>query len=82
MYLSLAFVYRQIEWYSHPLLPFCTITNISISTKRSNFTLVFFEAACHANPEAERNFAGSSSYIFVHIFLKFSNTSANNEVLL
>ena len=54
--------------------------NISISLKRSNFTLVFFKAACHANPGAERSFAGSSSYISRHIFLKFSNASANNKV--
>ena len=47
-----------------------------MSVKRSNFTLVFFKAACHANPGAERNFAGSSLYILIHIFLKFSNKSA------
>ena len=46
-----------------PLIPFSTINNISISVKRSNFTLVFFKAACHANPGAERKFAGPSSYI-------------------
>ena len=37
-------------------IPFFTINNISISFKISNFTLVFFKAACHANPGAERNF--------------------------
>ena len=41
-----------------PLLSFCTINNISISVKRSNYTLIFFKAACHANPGAEKNFAG------------------------
>ena len=61
---------------------FSTIDNISISVKRSNFTLVFFKAAYHANPGAEKNFAGSSSYIPIHIFLKFSNTSVNNNVSL
>ena len=58
------------------------INNISISVKRSNFTLVFFKAACHAYPGAERNLSGSSSYISIHTFLKFSNTSANKNVLL
>ena len=29
---------------------------------------------------AERNYVGWSSYILIHIFLKFSNTSANNKV--
>ena len=42
---------------------------------------MFFKAACHANPRAERNFAKSSSYILKHIFLKFSNSSANSNVL-
>ena len=55
---------------------------MSISVKRSNFTLAFFKGACHANPGAKRNFAGSSSYISRHIFRKFSNTSANNNVSL
>ena len=63
-------------------MPFSTINNISISVKKSNFTLVFFKSACHANIGAERNFKGSSSYILIHIFLNFSNTSANNNVLL
>ena len=65
-----------------PVIPFSTINNISISVKRSNFTLDFFKAACHAKPGAERNFAGLSSYILIHILLKFSNTSANNNVSL
>ena len=53
-----------------------------IPVKRSNFTLVFFKAAFHANPGAERNFAGSISYFLRHIFQKFSKTSANNNVSL
>ena len=77
MYLLLAFAYRRIA----PLIPFSTINNISTSVKTSNFTLDFFKAACHSNP-AERNFAESSSYISRHIFLTFSDTSANNDVLL
>ena len=58
---------------------------ISISVKRSNFILAFSEAAYHANPGAEKKFAASSSHIsnFTyfqgHIFIKFSNTSANNN---
>ena len=53
---------------------------MSVSAKISYFTLLFFKAACHANPGAEKNFAGSSLYILIHIFLKFSNTSANNKM--
>ena len=44
---------------------------MSISVKRSNFTLVFFKAACNANAGVERNFAVSSSYILRQIFLNF-----------
>ena len=50
-----------------------------MSVERSNFTFVFFKAACHANPGDERNFAGLSSYISRHMFLKFSNASTNNN---
>ena len=58
------------------LILFSTINNILVSIKRSNSTFVFFKAAYHANPEAERSFAGSSSYIFkTHIsnVLKYSS---------
>ena len=34
-----------------------------MSVNNSNFTSVLFKAACHANPGAERNFTGSSSYV-------------------
>ena len=61
---------------------FITINNISISVKRSNFTLVIFKAACHANLGAEKNVAGSSSDISRLIFRKFSITSAYNNVSL
>ena len=64
------------------LIPFSTIDNLSISVKRCNFTLVFSEAAYHGNAGPERNFARSSSYILIPIFLKVLNTSANNNVLL
>ena len=43
-------------------------------------------ATCHANPGPERNFEGRNSYILRYIyfnkFLKFPNTSANNNVLV
>ena len=65
-----------------PYNNFSIINNISISFKRSNFTLIFFKAAFHANPGAVRKRVWSSSYISRLIFRKFSNTSANNNVLL
>ena len=58
---------------------FSIINSISASGKRSNFILVLFTAAYHANPGAERKRVGSSSYFSRHIFWKFSNTSANNN---
>ena len=82
MYLLLALHYREIEAHIPPLTHFSTINNISVSVKRSHFALVVFRAACHANLEPERLFAGSNSYILRHIFLKFSHTSANNNVPL
>ena len=48
---------------------------MSISVERSNLTLVFSKADCHANPGTEINFAEPSSHILRHIFLKWSNTS-------
>ena len=38
-----------------PLIPFSTINNILISVNNSNFTLVFFKQAFHANPGADKN---------------------------
>ena len=61
---------------------FSSLYNILISVERSNFTLALLKAAWHANPGAERNFAGSSSYTLRGIFLKFSNTPANSNVSL
>ena len=46
-----------------PVIPFSTINNIPILVERSNSTLVFLKAACHANSGAERHFAVSSLYI-------------------
>ena len=42
-----------------PLIQFSTINNISTSVNNSNFSSVFLKTACHDNPGAERNFAGS-----------------------
>ena len=53
-----------------------------MSVIKSKFTLVFFKTACHANPGAEKNFQGSSSYISRHVFQKIPNVSDNNYVLL
>ena len=82
MYLLLAFAYWYIEWHILPLITFSTINNTLMPIKRFYFALVLFEAAFHANPGAEKIFAGSSSYILIHMFLKFSKTSSNNNVSL
>ena len=43
-----------------PLIRYSTINSISISVNNSNFTSVFFKAACYVNPGAQRNFVGSN----------------------
>ena len=48
----------------------------------SNFTPVFFKQACHANPGADKKDTGSSSYLSLHLPLKFSKTSASNNLSL
>ena len=57
MYLFLAFTCQWIVWHIEPLIPFSTITNISISVNVSYFTLVFFKDDCHGNPGAGRKWA-------------------------
>ena len=74
MYLLIEFACQSVECNLSPLILFSTLNNISISVERYNFTLVFFKAAYHANPGAERNFAESFSYILRYIFRKFSYT--------
>ena len=59
MYLLLAFAYRSIACHIPPLISFLTINIIWISAENSNFNLVFFKAACYANPGVERNFVES-----------------------
>ena len=63
-------------------MPFSTVNNISVLVDNSNSTLVFFKQACHANLGADKKWAGSSSYISIDLFLKFSNISASNNVSL
>ena len=48
------------------LIPFSAINNISISINNFNLTPVFFKQACHANPGADGEWAGSSSYVLMH----------------
>ena len=47
---------------------FFFVNNISVLVNRSNFTLVSFKAAFHANHVVERTCAESSSYISRHVF--------------
>ena len=59
------------------IMSFCGISNISLSVNRSNFTLIFFKAACHANTGAEIKWLGSNPYISRHIL---RNTSRSINV--
>ena len=49
------FAYPYIVWHLPPPIPFYNINNISVSVKRSNFTLAFIKATCHTNPGGEKN---------------------------
>ena len=82
-----------IEWHTPFLIPFSTINNISISDKISAFSFsFFFKVTCNDNSGGgERNFAGSSSYILRHIFLRFQKhqlttmycfENTNHDILL
>ena len=42
----------------------------------------FFCGAIQANPGGESKLVGSRLYVFRHLLLKFSRTSAKNKVLL
>ena len=52
------------------LIPFSDISNKSKSVNNSNFIVVFLKQACHANPGADRKWAGSSYYISICFFGK------------
>ena len=80
MYLLLVLAYLYVAWHISPRVPSSYIISMSLSVNNSNSTLVFFKHACHANPGADKKWAGSSSYISMHLSLKFSNTSASNNV--
>ena len=55
---------------------------ISILVNNSNSTSVFFKQTCYANPGVDKKWVESSSYISIHLFLKFPNISASNNVSL
>ena len=80
MYLLFAFAYLYVAWYIPPRVPSSNIISMSLSVNNSNSTVVFFKQSCHACPGADKKWAGSSSYLSMHLSLKFSNTSASNNV--
>ena len=82
IYLLFAFAYLCIARHILPRVLFSAISNISILVNNSISTSLFLKQGCHTNPGADKNWAGSSSYISIHFFLKFSNTSASNNVSL
>ena len=80
MYLLLAVAYQCITWHIPPLILLSTINNISISVNNSIF--VIFKHAFHANPGADKTWAGSSTYISIHLLRKLLNKSASNNMYL
>ena len=79
MYLLFAFPYLCTALHIPPLVTFSFMNSISVSVNSSNLMAVFSKAAYHVNPGADKKSAGPNSYISC-IFLKFSNTSASNNV--
>ena len=63
-------------------MPFSGISNISILVNNSSSISVFLKQSCHANPGVDTKMSRSSSYISIHLFLKFSSTSASNNLSL
>ena len=53
-----------------------------MSVNNSNSTFVFFKRACHANPGAYKKLAGSSSYISIHLSLKFSKFQKHQQAIM
>ena len=51
-----------------------------IYIKSSNSISAFFWHACHATPGGGKKYAGSSSYISMHLLVKLSNTSGSNSI--
>ena len=82
IYLLFALAYLCVAWQIPPLVLFSIINSISISVNNSNSTHVVFKQACHANPGADTKYTGSGLYFSRHVFLKFSYTSASNNVSL
>ena len=61
---------------------FLPFNNISISVNNSNSIPVLFKHAYHANPESDKKWAGSSSYVLIDSFQKPLDTSGSNNALL
>ena len=60
MYLLLTHAYLIIDWHMLPRIPSSNINCIFMSVNNSDFILVFFKHACHADAGAETKCAGSS----------------------
>ena len=59
-YIYCLLLHVYIQHYTPPLIPSSAIINMSLSVSNSSFTPVFFKQACHANPGADKKWAGSS----------------------
>lgn len=79
---NLLFTLQRITWHILPLIPFPTISNISLSVNNFSSTYVFFKCAFHDNAAGEWKWAGSSSCILIQFPKKLSNASASNMTSL
>ena len=65
-----------------PLVPLSTISSIWTSINNSSSLFVLFRHTCHANPGADKKYAGPSSDISMYSLQEFSNKSANSSISL
>lgn len=75
----LAFACRCEHCDSPPRMPFVIIKIISLSVRRSSWTPVVYSIVLQASPAAVKYHAGSSWYVCIHKFRKFSITSAKSK---
>ena len=64
-----AFAFQWIAW--HILIPISTNSTISLFFNNLNSISLFFRHASHANPGADKKYAGSSSYILMYLLHSF-----------
>ena len=84
IYLLLALAYPCMAWNISHLMPshFLPLVAYRDIGEQLQFCFSFFRHAYHANPDGDKNYVRSSSYISMYFLRKLSNTSGNIIVSL